>query len=404
MRFQEYKKLITAAFAQNTRGGLVDSRNCRRLCLDVSTILEEVQEDLRRENRYAELFKLCSWAYVKWEKTNKDDSYGETGDFCRCVYTIWEVIYREGEQSLPHDKMLELFLEQLDGKAFDYLEDRIYEFILGNFKSKEELARKEQFLIKVMKELKQTPDYYENDLYLAEHYYAQVLADQMRPIQEIRELLNSRDSYVNKTLLAQIETKYGNYDEAISLYKDQIEERPNSYWSNDPRKALMEIYSVQGNTEAYNEELFNMMLTNAGAKEWFLEYKALFAEEEWKKRWEDILVLFKGRLSQINPWLSIENRYDIIMDNAEPDADYIVDAYGKELFELYPERCFKVLANAADRYAENSNSRRGYRDIAKTLKKIAAHPGGGELAAELAEKYRAKYPRRSAMLDVLKKF
>ena len=65
---------------------------------------------------------------------------------------------------------------------------------------------------------------------------------------------------------------------------------------------------------------------------------------------------FKDRLPAINLWLSIEGRYDVIMDNAEPDNEYIIDAYGKKF------------------------------------------------AAELAARYRAMYPRRTAMIDELKNF
>ena len=92
------------------------------------------------------------------------------------------------------------------------------------------------------------------------------------------------------------------------------------------------------------------------------------------------------------------------MENAEPDNEYIIDAYGKKLFGLYPDRCLKVLANAADRQARASKNRRDYKYIARTLKRIAAQPGGKEIATELAAKYRAQYPRRSAMIDELKRF
>ena len=51
------------------------------------------------------------------------------------------------------------------------------------------------------------------------------------------------------------------------------------------------------------------------------------------------------------------------------------DTYGKKLLKLYPQRCLKVLANAADRQAKNSKNRCDYKYIAKTLKKIAAQPG-----------------------------
>ena len=241
-------------------------------------------------------------------------------------------------------------------------------------------------------------------LHVKEDYYVRVLADQKRPIQEIRDFLRSRDRYTNKELLAQIETEYGNYDEAIRLYREQIDSRPDSYWSDGPRKALMEIYRKKGDTEAYNAELYNMMIAHTGDKNYYLEYKTLFTDEEWKVRWEELLDEFAEKLPAINLWLSIEDRYDLIMDNAEPDNEYVIDVYGKKLFGLYPDRCLNVLANAADRQARTSKNRRDYKYIAKTLKKITAQPGGRVIAAELAAKYRAQYPRRSAMIDELKRF
>ena len=407
MRLQDYKKFITADFVNNTRRRFADWRDCGDLCMDVIEGLEEAKEGLCAENRYANLFDLCNWTYVKWSNTDKDDSNGETQNFCACVYDIWETVYTEGEQSLSHKQMLDILLEHLDGRVFDYMEDEIYDFILKHFKSEDELAKKEQFLLKAMDDLRrQIPEkeILQYSLHEKEDYYVRVLADQKRPIQEIREFLQSGDRYTNKELLAQIETEYGNYDEAIRLYREQIDSRPDSHWSDGPRKALMEIYRIQGDTTAYNAELYNMMTAHTGDKKYYMEYKALFTAEEWKVRWEELLDEFADKLPVINLWLSIEDRYDLIMDNAEPDNEYLIDAYGEKLFDLYPDRCLKVLANAADSQARISKNRRDYKYIARTLKKIAAHPEGRVLAAELAAKYRAQYPRRTAMIDELKRF
>lgn len=87
------------------------------------------------------------------------------------------------------------------------MEDEIYDFVLKHFKNEEQLIRKEQFLWRVMDEIKrQIParDILQYSLYVKEDYYARVLADQRRPIQEIRDFLNTRDRYSNKELLAQI--------------------------------------------------------------------------------------------------------------------------------------------------------------------------------------------------------
>ena len=298
-------------------------------------------------------------------------------------------------------------MKHLDGRLIDYMEDDIYDFVLKHFKTQEELARKEQFLLALMDKLKkQIPEkeIVQYTLNVIEEYYARVLADQGRPIEEIRDFLNKRNRYSTRELLAQIEKDYGNYNEAIALYKEQLAERSNYYWADGPRKALMDIYKLQGDTQAYNAELYNMMLEHTGEDKYFLEYKALFTKEEWKVKWDELLEEFNDRLSMINLWLSLENRYDIIMDNAEPDDEYVIDGYGEKLFGLYPERCLKVLANAADNSAARSKNRRDYRYVAKTLRKIAAHRGGKELASQLAAKYREQYPRRTAMLDELRDF
>ena len=238
MRLQDYKKFITTAFVNNTRRGFADWRDCGSLCRDVVDCLEGAKDLLCAENRYEDLFKLCNWTYMKWSNTDKDDSNGETQDFCACAYAIWETIYNDGEQFLAHNKMLDTLLEHLDGRVYGCMEDTIYDFVLRHFKSEEELAKK-----------------------------------------------------------------------------------------------------------------------------------------EWERKWEELLTKFKGKLIAINSWLYIEGRYDLIMDNAEPDHDYVIDTYGKKLLKLYPQRCLKVLANAADRQAKNSKNRCDYKYIAKTLKKIAAQPG-----------------------------
>ncbi len=249
MNLQDYKKLISMAFVRNTRRGYADWRDCGWLCQDVTEGLEAAAEGLSDENRYADLFELSIWAYQKWNNTDKDDSNGETQVFCVCVSEIWEKVYRDGEIGFSHDLMLDGLLKILDGRVYDYMEDTIYDFVLEHFKSDEELSRKEQFLLDGMEDIKrQIPenDILKYSLHVKEDYYVRVLADQRRPIQEIRDFICTRDRFGNKGLLAQIETEYGNFDEAIAIYKEQIASRTDSYWADKPRKALMDIYKSRG--------------------------------------------------------------------------------------------------------------------------------------------------------------
>lgn len=69
MRLQEYKKLMTKAFTNNTRRGFVDWRDCGKLYMDVTEGLEGAADELCAENRYSDLFSLANRTYVKWNST-----------------------------------------------------------------------------------------------------------------------------------------------------------------------------------------------------------------------------------------------------------------------------------------------------------------------------------------------
>ena len=91
-----------------------------------------------------------------------------------------------------------------------------------------------------------------------------------------------------------------------------------------------------------------------------------------------------------------------MMDTAERVGYF--DGYEKVLRERYPERCLKILAGNADKEMERATQRKGYRKVARVLKKMLEYPGGEAVAKALAEKYRKEYPRRPALWEELERF
>jgi uncharacterized Zn finger protein len=88
-----------------------------------------------------------------------------------------------------------------------------------------------------------------------------------------------------------------------------------------------------------------------------------------------------------------------MMGTAEA-VGYMSD-YEKVLKKRYPDRCLKILIRNADEEMEQATQRKGYRRVARVLKKIKKYPDGETVASELAEKYRNEYPRRTALWDEL---
>ena len=89
----EYKKETTAIFKRNTTRGFADWRQCGSLCMDTCDFLSKASDALSKENRYADLFEITNRCYLKWSDTDKDDSNGETQDFCASVQDNWTIVY-----------------------------------------------------------------------------------------------------------------------------------------------------------------------------------------------------------------------------------------------------------------------------------------------------------------------
>ena len=106
---------------------------------------------------------------------------------------------------------------------------------------------------------------------------------------QIRAFAEKAGGYCICETLANIEQEYGNYDAAIALYEKHIAERPDRYWSNGPRRALIDIYKKTGDKEKEFEQLQNLLWANVGDTDVFMEYKQHFSEDKWADEWDKIL-------------------------------------------------------------------------------------------------------------------
>ena len=396
----EYKKEITAIFNSHTRRGFADWRQCGDLRMDICNFLESAADALSREGRYADLFEITNRCYMKWSSTDKDDSNGETQGFCISVQENWAMVYEKGEDSISHGTMQKWYMEQLEGHTvIDYMEDDLYDFLLSHFKGDEELLLKKAMLERILKDSATS----KISISVLEEYYIRVLADLKAPIEEIRDFVAKSDGYSIVDTLAAIEVEYGNYDAAISIYEKRIEERPDHYWSNKPRRALMDIYKKIGNNEKEFEQLQKLLWANVGDTNIFQEYKQHFSKEQWPDEWNKILEELKKHPGGLS-WYAMEGRYDIVMDRVEEaGSDSLIDSY-KELEKLYPKRVLDVRVKCVKTDAVRANKRSDYRWLARKLKKISKYDGGMEIARSLAAEFAATYPRRAAMLEELRAF
>lgn len=325
------------------------------------------------------------------------------------VMELWHCIHERNQPEISHEKMLKWFLAHMDGSVIDYMEEYLYEFVISHFKELKLLQKKLDFIqikIQEVREQFEKGSYFEYKVQQYAVYCLQIMGERKDSIEDIRDFASEQESDYVDEKLAEIEMEYGNLDRAIAIYQTLAVKRDIWKWEpNKYRLLLKEIYKNCGDTEKYFHELKLLVFHQIGNRELYEEYKAQFTPEKWEIKRDTLFAGLRLGDHRANTWYEIEGRYDRIMDNIEVSGDTtMLQMYEKNLRRLYPERCLAVLTRAAEWQAEHSSKRADYRNIAQILRWMMIYPDGIEMATQLAEKYRAKYLRRSAMLDELSAF
>lgn len=392
MTKQDYRKMVTAAFRSNTYRGYADWKHCRRLCEAVTDVMCEAAED--RYLRPYEIFDVIGYAFLKWAKTDKDDSYGETHDFLGYVEGIWS--------KLPEtDDMLTWIISHCDGSLIDYMEWFLLDYMMNYFKDRNYQERKMAYLEdRLLKAQKRDPktSWDEYEVRDSKKRIMRLMGEMKYPIEEIRACGGAQD------LLAEIELEYGNIPEAIALY-DELAEKEGSL-SCKYQEIVKNLYKKYGPPEKYEKALRTLVIREPGEMEYYREYKALFTPEEWPQVSDQLFSEFKIEDARVLKMLEAEGHYEIMMQVIEHtySRELYLLRFENTLTRMFPERCLRILTEEADLKMKQALNRKDYRSLAETLEHIAGCKGGEKIAGALAQKYTEQYPRKTALREELESF
>lgn len=406
MEFKEYRDEINHIFAAYSRRGFVDYYNCRGLWSDMINLMTEAIADLESQGQYKELFDLANKAFLKWAKTDKDDSDGETQDFVCYIFDAWDAVYAAENPKVTHAKMLDWFLKNLDGSVIDYMEDELYKYMMEHFKEKELLEKKRAFLETKIEEQKNFGDHFQVEYHMPkwQEYLLSLMGELDYPIEEIRAYATTIKSHFVKERLAQVELSYGNTDEAIAIYEELAKYTEGRRGRNEYHEILKRIYKELGDYDKYFDSLKKAMFSAVGDTELWREYKSCFDEKDWAVACKEIFYAVKMDHRAVT-WYEEEDRFDLIMDTVEAyDDTELLKHYEKKLKKLYVERCLNLIIKKTEETAEEGNKRSDYRRLAGLLNWIMKYPNGDEITEKLAREFREAYPRRRAMLEEIEKF
>lgn len=167
---------------------------------------------------------------------------------------------------------------------------------------------------------------------------------------------------------------------------------------------MIEIYERTDNRESLLKELRDYLYSfRQDDLVYVLKLKALLTPEEWTTE-RDRLLNSTTMRSQVYSLLEQEQMYEDLMQTIEKNADiYALERYERLLKKSYGQRCLNVYVTHLQDAMGRAYNRKAYWSVIQTLKKVRKYPDGKVAAKGLADCWRAKYPRRTSMLDELNK-
>ena len=295
--------------------------------------------------------------------------------------------------------------------VIDYMEEYMEDFLAHEFRSREMLEKKLEYLDERIERQTSSTDC--GNTWSARYGYENNILKRLEimdqlgyPEEEIREYRRKhwRFSAVRE-LEIQEDIECGELDEAVRILKES-KELDSGYPGLVAQysRQLISIYETQADEKAYKEELqYYVLECPQHDLAHIQKMKAVCTEQEWEQYREQILQS-RNSYSILYPFMEAEGLYGRMLECMQKEPFiFNVDKYEKVLKKKFPEQMRDIYITYVDKQAERTGDRKRYRELMQYLKKIRRYPGGKEKAAEIAENWRALYSRRSAMMDELQK-
>ena len=360
---------------------------------------------LKKKDQYSLAFQFLLKAYEVFYCLDIEDNEGETVGLSCAIISQWANII----MCMDDLERMEAFAElgQYLNRVRDYYDkQKILEIFYDCLKGKEFLKLKLDF-VKEQLDYIESHDDISNSEYALEGFakmYLELLKKNKASKKEISAVHEKYWKYI-PIRMDFIYTCINNkeYDKALDYIDKFIDlDYKNQSFIKLDMMLKKDIYKKQGNTEAYREELKNLILFfNDTNIEDYIEMRSLFSDKEWIKERDSIIEqLTPGRfLCEI---LETEQLYEQLLDALlRSDDKYLLHQYTDLLSNEYPEQLLQIYREIVEKKAKSTGSRKHYYQIVEELRIMKSISGGDKVVDEIIKKWKIQYKNRSAMMDEL---
>ncbi len=376
----------------------------------ISELEDIIDEDVRRmidNGDYLCAFEVMNYIFVLIGDVDMDDSDGGTGMLGDRIYKFWlELLLKVSAEDKR--KMFEWFTGHLDGSVIDYLEEYIEQIILDEFREKEYEQPKLDFVETMIHKSAEKDSDWSRDYYVGKWVlrYLKMLEERKSSRQQIEDVCKKywQNSSVRKYYVDMC-MKRRDYNHVLDVLDECIsmdKQYAGLVFGYSEKKK--EIFRLQGNKEAYIEELWKLVLNyKAGNLDLYKELKKQYTAEEWLLKREEIFKKLPT-YAHVERLYKEEKLYDRLLEYVLGSTGlYALQEYENVLKKEYPEQILNKYVCEVNKMASHTGDRKHYASLVSLLRRMQKMNGGKKLVDEIVTEWKVKYRNRPAMMDELRK-
>ena len=380
------------------RHGFIDYYHASDYTSDLCTYLNEAIAPLMENRLVMDAFDLVGMVFAEAMSQEIDDSDGELDYVASRCQEYWEVLIpaQEADQA----KMLDWFQSQICRFSGDVGEGVLWPVLFECFTDPKLLPK---ILAMLDRQIKSA------NRFTLEHLVSRRIA-LMKQIGasdvEVHAYRQTfwKHSFIRKQELDRLEAEK-QWKEALELLREcEVMDAEDRFLLSEYSSRRIRILKESGPESAWVSALQRHIFGFPQRDMTYVsELKQAVPAEQWPQLLQQLFENEHTRTLRRELQLS-EGMLEQMMTELEASRyPYELQKYEKELRKVYPERVRDLLLKHLDSQMRQASTRSAYAKTAQELKRLYGYPEGREKAAELAKAWRRDFPRRSAMLDELKK-
>ena len=376
----------------------------------ISELEDIIDEDIQYmidNGNYLSAFEVMNYIFVLIGNVDMDDSDGGTGMLADMIYQLWlELLSKVSMED--KNKMFDWFTAHLDGSVIDYLEEYIENVIMEEFEEKEYEQAKLDFIQDMIDKSEKKDSDWNRDYSVGKWAvrYLEILKVKKSSEKQIEEVC--KRYWVNSSVrryFIDMCMKKKEYDHVLRVLDECILlDKKYSGLISEYNMKKKEIYLLQGNKDAYIEQLWKLVLEHkAGDLELYKELKKQYTADEWLVRREEVFKKLP-EYAHVEILYKEEKLYDrLLLYVLNSPGLYALQEYENVLKKEYPEQILDKYKNEVNKMAVHTSDRKHYSYLVSLLRRMQKMKGGTKLVENIVGEWKIKYKNRPAMMDELRK-